>query len=209
MRENPFNIYTTEYENWFKKNDNLFRSELLCLKKLIPIEKRGVEIGVGSGIFAKELGIRFGIDPSENMLKLAEKRGIKTDCGFAENLPYKENSFDFAVFITSLCFITDPLKAFKEAYRIVHKKGSLIVAFIDKNSFLGRTIESEKSKSKFYKNAKLYSTKEVVSLMEESNFVVTDIFQTLTNIKNIEIEEPTRGFGEGSFVVIRGESNQI
>ncbi len=46
MKENPFDLFTNEYENWFKENELIFQSELLALKQVIPIEKVGIEIGV-------------------------------------------------------------------------------------------------------------------------------------------------------------------
>lgn len=204
MKNNPFDIFTDEYENWFKENGNLFQSELLALKQVIPADKKGLEIGIGSGIFAERLNIKFGIDPSENMLKLARQRNLNADYGTAENLPYFDNSFDFAVFITSICFIDNPSKAIQEAYRVIRQNGNLIIAFIDKESFLGQTLIAKKNDSKFYRIANFYSVKEMISLIESSNFIVSEIFQTLTNLKRTEIEQPTKGFGKGSFVVIKG-----
>ena len=45
MKQNPFNIYTDEYENWFKENELIFQSELLAVKQIIPNNKKGIEIG--------------------------------------------------------------------------------------------------------------------------------------------------------------------
>ncbi len=45
MKNNTFDIYTAEYENWFKENNNLFQSELLALKRVVPTDKKGIEIG--------------------------------------------------------------------------------------------------------------------------------------------------------------------
>ncbi len=204
MENNPFDIFTDEYENWFNANNKLFQSELLALKQVVPTDKKGLEIGIGSGIFAEKLDIKFGIDPSKNMLKLARQRNLNADYGTAENLPYPDNSFDFAVFITSICFINNPSKALQEANRVIRQNGDLIIAFIDKESFLGQTLIAEKNDSKFYRTANFYSVKEMISLIESSNFVVSEIFQTLTDLKRNEIEQPMKGFGKGSFVVIKG-----
>ena len=204
MKNNPFDIHTTEYEDWFKENSTIFQSELLALKQVIPTDKKGLEIGIGSGIFAEKLDIKFGIDPSENMLKLARQRNLNVEYGFAENLPYPDNSFDFAVFITSICFINNPSKALQEAYRVIKQNGDLIIAFIDKNSSLGQILMAEKKDSKFYRTANFYSVKEILSLVESNNFEVSEIFQTLADLKETEIEQPMKGFGKGSFVVIKG-----
>ncbi|PIE49908.1 MAG: SAM-dependent methyltransferase [Flavobacteriales bacterium] len=204
MENNPFDLYTTEYENWFKENNAFFQSELLALKQVCPTGEKGIEIGVGSGIFAEKLNIKFGIDPSENMLKLARQRNLTVDCGFAEKLPYPDNSFDFAVFITSICFINNPLKALQEVYRVIKQNGNLIIAFIDKDSSLGQILREKKNNSKFYKAAHFYSVKKIISLIESCNFTISEIFQTLTDLKRTKIEQPAKGYGKGSFVVIKG-----
>ena len=61
MKQNPFNIYTNEYENWFKENELIFQSELLAVKQIIPNNKKGIEIGIGSGLFAEKLNIKENI----------------------------------------------------------------------------------------------------------------------------------------------------
>ncbi len=47
MNDNPFDIFTDEYENWFKENEIIFQSELLAMKQVIPVEKEWIEIGIG------------------------------------------------------------------------------------------------------------------------------------------------------------------
>ncbi|HSL88383.1 MAG TPA: class I SAM-dependent methyltransferase [Ignavibacteriaceae bacterium] len=204
MKDNPFDIFIDEYENWFKENELVFQSELLALKQVIPVGKEGVEIGIGSGIFAEKLNIKFGIDPSEKMLNYATQRNLTVKKGFAENLPYPDKSFDFVTFITSICFVDNPEKALKEAHRIIKDKGNLIIAFIDKESSLGKSLELEKEDSKFYRHAKFYSVSELTSMIINNHFEITEIIQTLTEMKLKFPENPMKGHGKGSFVVIKG-----
>lgn len=205
MKNNPFDTFTGEYEAWFKENKTIFQSELLALKQVIPINKIGVEIGIGSGIFAEKLGVKFGADPSENMLEYAKKRNLTVEKAFAENLPYNDNSFDFALFVTSMCFIDNPNKALSEAYRVTKNKGEIIIAFIDKESTLGKILENSKNNDKFYENAKFYSVGELSSIIENNNFKITEIVQTLVDINSINPENPIKGHGAGAFVVIKAE----
>lgn len=209
MPDNPFDLFTEEYESWFIENKTLFQSELLALRQAVPVGKKGIEIGIGSGIFAEQLNIYFGIDPSANMLKVAKKRNIEVKKGFAEELPYPDNSFDFAVFITSICFIANPTKAIREANRILKPNGNIIIAIIDKESYLGQILAREKNENKFYKDATFYSVPEMIELIEANDFNVTDIFQTLTGLDNERIESPFVGFGEGGFVVIKGRKTDL
>ncbi len=201
---NVFEHYSDEYENWFRVNDNLFQSELLALKQVIPAAKKGLEIGVGSGIFAEKLNIKFGVDPSEKMLSYARKRNIAVKKGVAENLPYAASSFDFVVFITSLCFIDDPEKAMQEAKRVIIETGEIIIAFLDRQSPLGQALDAGKQDNKFYKNAHFYSAPEVMALLGNQGFKITEIIQTLTKTDTIDIEQPITGHGKGGFVIIKG-----
>lgn len=208
MNENPFDDLTDEYEHWFKENEILFQSELLALKQVIPVGKNGVEIGIGSGIFAEKLEIKHGIDPSGKMLDHAKQRKLIVEQGFAENLPYSGNSFDFVVFITSMCFIHDPEKALAEAYRVVKDKGDLIIAFIDSESSLGKSLQKSKEEDPFFRYATFYSVKEITRLIEVSHFEISEIIQTLISMDTKTPENPIPGYGQGGFIVIKAQKKQ-
>jgi len=204
LYNNPFDYLTDEYEAWFIRNKVLFQSELLALKQVVPVDKTGVEIGIGSGIFAEPLGIRFGIDPSEKMLEYSRERGLEVQNGVAENLPYENESFDFAVFITSICFVDNPNLALQEAHRILKSGGEIIVAILDKETQFGRFLENNKKKSQFYKYARFFSVSEISELLEKNNFRITQTVQTLEDPAIQRIETPVEGYGKGSFVVLKG-----
>lgn len=87
-------------------------------------------MGFGSGIFASELGVDYGVDPAEKLLQIAQSRGLKTVLGVAERLPFKDESFDFTLFMITLSFLADPLEAFGEARRVLKPEGKLISCFI-------------------------------------------------------------------------------
>ncbi|HHU07854.1 MAG TPA: hypothetical protein GXZ59_05865 [Clostridiaceae bacterium] len=77
MQNNPFDTEVEEYEEWFITNDKLLDSEVNAIKQLIPMSGNGIEIGVGTGIFASRLGVRDGVEPSSKMAAEAAKKGIK------------------------------------------------------------------------------------------------------------------------------------
>ncbi|MEE4198495.1 MAG: class I SAM-dependent methyltransferase [Bacteroidales bacterium] len=204
-KTNPFDHYTDEYEQWFEENPLLFFSELDALKKVIPEKQKGVEIGVGSGFFASKLGISEGVEPSESMRKKAIDRGIRAVCGVAEKLPYASESIDFVLMITVICFVDDPDLSFQEAYRVLNDKGSFIIAFIDKESPLGRMYEKNKQQSVFYKEAAFYNTSQVLDGLKQNGFEPAKIYQTLYGdlTKITKPQKPIEGYGQGSFVVIK------
>ena len=204
-KNSVFDTYAEEYEEWFEKNKFTYRSEIEALKKVMP-EGKGLEVGVGTGRFAGPLGIDTGIDPSENMVKIAESRGVKTVLGRGEELPFADNEYDFVLLAFTICFVDDPDKVIKEARRVLKSKGKIIVGIIDKNSKIGKIYQDKKVKSKFYDIAKFYSTEELIELLKKYDFKNIRTLQTLFDLPgNLnKLEHPKEGYGEGSFVVVYG-----
>ncbi|HOJ50772.1 MAG TPA: class I SAM-dependent methyltransferase [Spirochaetota bacterium] len=200
-----FDKYYIEYEKWFEENKNIYLSELNLLKSLIPDGLNGIEIGVGTGRFAEPLNIKIGVEPSDNMEMIAENRGIMVIKGSAEKLTFDENSFDFALMVTTICFVDDPVKALKEAYRIIKPSGFIVIAFVPSDSFIGEFYIQKKDKSRFYKDAKFYTVKEVEDFLKISGFKNLFYRQTLFENTNDYVQPYKDGYGEGGFVAVRAE----
>lgn len=198
-----FEKYWKEYDNWFEKHKGFYHSELKLLRSLIPPGLNGIEIGVGSGRFALPLGIKFGVEPSERMAMLARKRGINVIKGIAEALPFSDESFDFALMVTTICFLDDPLRALGETFRILKKGGFLLVGFVPRDSILGKLYESKKNRSKFYKDATFFSVSEIKRMLEETGFEDLTSYQTIFNYEENLSEDFKNGDDMGSFVVIK------
>lgn len=205
-RFEPFENYSQKYDEWFDKNSSIYELELQAVKELLPESENSIEIGVGSGRFAAPLGIKLGIDPSKKMGKLAEKRGIKFIEGVAESLPFPDSHFDFILMVTTICFLDNISKAFKEAYRVLKPGGYLIVGFINAESPMGKMYEKNRNESTFYKDARFYSVKEVVSYMEKAHFRDFRFKQAVFKVgeKLKDVFSVKDGYGEGSFIVVRG-----
>ncbi|HBX51774.1 MAG: hypothetical protein A2275_00195 [Bacteroidetes bacterium RIFOXYA12_FULL_35_11] len=203
-----FDTIATDYDNWFERNDNIFHAEVRALKLSISPHKNGIEIGTGTGRFAKALKISVGVEPSENMAKLAQDRGISVVKAYAENLPFHNNSFGFVLFVTTVCFLNDIEKSFTEAKRILNSGGAIVIGFIDKNSQLCK--EYQKSKNNIYKSATFYSAEELTEILKKSGFGSITYFNTLNDtFKNEEITKPMicYGCGKGNFIVIKALKN--
>lgn len=201
----PFEEHAFQYEDWFVRNEFVYQSELQAVKAQLPERGSGVEIGVGSGRFAAPLGIKVGIDPSTKVREIARKRGIEVIDAVAEDLPFADSQFDFALMVTTICFLDSIEAAFREAYRVLKLGGCLIIGFIDKNSPIGELYQQHKNESVFYRVANFYSVDDVVSQLKKDGFkdfnFTQTIFRNSAEIKDIEpVEE---GYGEGSFVVVR------
>jgi SAM-dependent methyltransferase len=192
------------YEDWFTNNSELFESELRLLKMIISPFSRGFEIGVGTGIFANALGITSGVEPSEEMAKRAEQRGVQVYREKGEALSLEDNSVDLVVMITVDCFLDSLKQTLEEAYRILSPGGALVVGFIDKTAPLGKVYEEKKHHNEFYKYAKFHSGVEMIAALGEAGFKSLKTGQTIFTLKN-EYQESKPGLGQGLFGVIRGE----
>lgn len=133
-RDALFEANHQRYEAWFDKHEAAYLSELLSLRPFVPWEGRGIEIGVGSGCFAGPLGVQVDVDPSATMLAYAAKRGIEVVEGVAENLPFANDSFDYAMVVTTICFVDSPEEMLAEARRALRPDGCLVIGFIDRES---------------------------------------------------------------------------
>jgi ubiquinone/menaquinone biosynthesis C-methylase UbiE len=140
------------------------------------------------------------------MRKIAQKKGIEVVNGVAEALPFDNNQFDYALMVTTICFLDDIETSFKEVFRVLKPRALFIIGFVDRNSPIGKVYQKRKDESMFYKEAKFYSVDDVASYLEKSGFrelsFMQTIYQDLGELK--DIEPVNEGYGEGSFVVVRG-----
>ncbi|MBL7178645.1 MAG: class I SAM-dependent methyltransferase [Pseudomonadota bacterium] len=133
-------------EEWYELPDNRFAADLesrLMIDMLQPKKRETVlDIGCGTGVSLLpflEIGLQAtGIDPSPYMLAIAKKNlGNRADLhrGFAEDLPFDDNSFNHACLVTTLEFVEAPQKALEEACRVA--KDKLFLGFLNRYAIKG------------------------------------------------------------------------
>jgi len=203
-----FDRYYKRYDTWYDKNKFAFLAELKAIRKVLPKSGKGLEIGVGTGRFASNLGILYGVDPSRNMIALAKKRGIKARVAKGEDLPLDNNKFDYILMSITLSFVKDPEKVIDESKRVLRNKGKIVIAIVDRDSFLGKFYR--RKKGVFYKNANLLSVKEATALLKKAGFGKLVFYQTIFKVPaKIKATEPIKkGYGRGGFVIIRAEKTK-
>lgn len=205
-RIRPFEEHSDLYEEWFTSFPAVFDSEVTAIAEVLPEGSRSIEIGVGSGLFAERLGIPVGVEPSEAMAIRARARGISVLPGVAEELPVESNRYESAFMVTAICFVDEPQRAINEMVRVVEPGGSVVIAFVDRDSELGQQYLTHKEENVFYRDADFYSATEILEYMKEAGLIDFTIHQTLFGpLEEIaESQRPHAGYGEGGFVVISG-----
>jgi len=193
------------YEAWFDRHQDIYETELTAIKKLLPPFERALEVGVGTGRFAAPLWIKEGVEPSRKMAAIAQKRGIEVKEGVAEALPYEDERFDLVLMVTTICFVDDPLKALQEAHRILKPDGRLLLAFVDKESPLGKLYERNRHKSRFYSEATFFSKKEIFKLLKEAGFVLEACNESLfgEDLEHLQLKIYDGCKKGGAFLVLR------
>lgn len=159
------------YEQWLNKDGN---QRIVALENRLLVEmlhprfgERLLDIGCGAGASLMPFlgkGIQLtGVDPSPYMLDVAKKKiGHRVDFhrAFAEDLPFEDNSFDYATLCLSLEFAQDPRKALAEACRVA--KDGVFVGTLNKYAFKSfqRRIHGI-FKTSIYNHARFFSIGEI------------------------------------------------
>ncbi len=172
----PFRDIALRYDRWYDSAEGaaVFAEELACLRLVISdLSGDWLEIGVGTGRFAAALGIAEGIDPSSSMLALAAKRGIQTQTGVAEDLPYPCQSFDGLLMVASLCFVEDTFRALRQCARVLRPQGALVVGMIPSDGPWGRHYARKGQEGHpMYSHARFTTVDETVNQAATAGFAV-------------------------------------
>jgi demethylmenaquinone methyltransferase/2-methoxy-6-polyprenyl-1,4-benzoquinol methylase len=111
-----------------------YRHEALLRAGLQPA-RQVLDVGVGTGLVARRAAeivgnpaLVTGLDPSPGMLGRAKlPAGVKLVEGFAENIPFPDESFDFVSMGYALRHISDLSVAFREFCRVLKPGGRLCI----------------------------------------------------------------------------------
>ncbi len=202
-----FDLYADRYDRWYDLpfGSSVYSLEVECLKRLYRPTGLSLEVGVGSGRFAKALGLNYGVDTSLELLKKAKERDIKVVQARAEGLPFRDKTFESLLMVVSICFFERPLEALLEARRVLRKGGMLLLGLVLSESPWAQFYRQKAQQGHpLYSVAKFYSFEEIKGMLSQAGFGLSKVFTTLFEppqdtraVENKEIREgyhPEAGF---------------
>jgi ubiquinone/menaquinone biosynthesis C-methylase UbiE len=169
-----FDSIADAYDRWYDAPEGrlLFQEEVDCLRCLgHEYSGRWLEVGVGTGRFAKALGCNYGIDISPSMAAKAARRGVHVCVAGAKQLPFPKHVFDGVLLVLALCFLENPTRALQESARVLRENGKLVIGTIPADSPWGRTYLRKGAEGHpVYAHARFYTLSETVRLVEKMGF---------------------------------------
>jgi len=195
MREKRrvFEASAVDYDRWFDDHPEIYHTQQRLLKRAVPRQGRMLEIGVGSGRFAAPLGTGHGIDPSLPLARMAHMRGIEVVIGCAENLPYRDGSFDTVIMMTVICYLDNISQAFRETFRVLFPSGRIIIGFLERDGEVHRTYQAEPEKGRFLRHARFFDPDEVVRELTDSGFFPVDRWERNHGFCILTAARPEKG----------------
>jgi len=171
-----FDRLAERYDAWFDQPEGkrIFEAELSCLRLVTDrLAGRWIEVGVGTGRFARALGVGAGIDAATRPLRLAMKRGIEAQAARAELLPYGDGCFDGVLMVTTISFLTDPAKVLWECWRVLKPEGRLLVGFLPADGPWGRLyVRKGREGHPFYSTARFYTCSRLVAMAAKTGLAL-------------------------------------
>ena len=196
---------TKAYEKWC--NQPQYRSAIdhetrLIFELLDPMRGRSVlDIGCGLGTCLKaflDAGLEVtGLDPSPYMLDIATARlGHRADIhrGFAEDLPFDDNTFHYSNLTKTLEFVDKPAKALEEAFRVT--KDRVFIGLVNRHAFSADKNKSCDLPAPFYDHARFLSVKKLKKMIRDLAGDVPISWQTLWGVP-----QPSRKISEKLMLV--------
>ena len=230
-KKQKFDGYAAQYDEWFMKNDNLFTSELRLFQKALGdiTGKKLLSVGCGSGLFESYIDCTNveGIEPSEDMGKIAEKRGVNViSFSMIEDVELQDNTYDIIYFNGSSSYMEDLKPVYGKCRRALKEGGRLILLDVPKESAFGFMYLLGKSLNTYdheYLEGAMpslpyplalaasgvwHTTEEKINVLKDLGFDNFTYYQTLIKnplYTNEESEEVSEGYKSGGYVAIIAE----
>lgn len=159
--------YDLIFGNWIiKMQTRIIKSAKIRNKSKI------LDVGCGTGnllyLLEKYTNAElYGIDISKEMLKIAKKKLRNSNLKLAqvENLKFSKNYFDYIFIVDAFHHFSDKEKVMKNFYRVLKRKGKLIIVDVNFGTFLNNIFQKLEPG-----NSGIYTKQEMKNIFKQYNF---------------------------------------
>lgn len=224
-----FDQYASLYDAWFLDNRNVLYSEVNLVVSAIKGAHRILSIGCGSGLFEmimrdeRRINVVDGIEPSEDMARIARLRGMNVVVASAEEASFGNGEYDLLLFNGCSSYITDLDAVVRKAYDALPVGGRIVMVDVPKESSYGMMYNLAKALGtwdhplldgvyppnpypiELVNIANWRTSAEKAELLEKAGFSDLSFSQTLTAhplYSNGVEEQPVEGCDRGDYVAL-------
>lgn len=164
-----FRTFYNQIAESYEKRHNSPATNYLRKKELGLIRRfasgRILDIGCGTGYHMQHVENAVGVDISEEMLKIARKRGLDVKKASAENLPFRDSSFDTVFCFFTVLNICDYKKTVKEMARVLKPGGVALLSLSSVHDNKEFGVMKKRVELK-----KLFKKEELIEIFESNGF---------------------------------------
>lgn len=129
-----------------------------------------LDVGCGTGYFSHRFAqsglLVTGLDPNPEWLKFARDHTFEQETwvtGDGVNLPFSDQSFDYALSVAALCFVSDQRGFLREMVRVARRR--IVVGLLNRHSLL-YLLKGRHGGKGAYRGARWHTVSEILKLFE-------------------------------------------
>jgi ubiquinone/menaquinone biosynthesis C-methylase UbiE len=136
---------TAPFYEWVHFSGQKKTLEFFIREKFLRPDYDVIDLAGGTGRVAEKIVplVRSVtvVDASEPMLAVCRKKGVNAIAGFAEKIPFADDSVDRIIVIDAFHHFQDQIAALNEMHRVLKPGGQVFIEEVSPGSLFGKSLE--------------------------------------------------------------------